>query len=71
MKIEKIMLQMSGIDLASIKEQDILDRIKEQCVKEGVKTEDVGEINIYINVEGTAVTAYYTCAETRGAVRLY
>ncbi|HAS74656.1 MAG TPA: hypothetical protein DCS67_10980 [Clostridiales bacterium UBA8960] len=69
MKIGKIMLQMSGIDLASLKEQDILDHIAEQCDVEGSEIQE-GEIDIYINIEGTAVTAYYICGEKSGAVRL-
>lgn len=70
MKVGKIMLQMSGIDLASLKEKEILELIKAQCKDNGEKPDDIGEVNVYINIEGTAVTAYYTCGAHSGAVRL-
>lgn len=70
MKIGNITLQLSGIDLACLKEKDIMDKIKSDCEEKGLTEDEIGEINVYINVEGTAVTAYYVCDQGSGAIRL-
>jgi len=70
MKISKVVLQLSGIDLASLKENEILEQIEKGCIEKGIEPDTIGDINVYINIEGTAVTAYYTCGEESGSIRL-
>lgn len=70
MKLGNVILQLSGIDLASLKESEIIEQIKAQCVEQGVDTEKIEDINVYINIEGTAVTAYYVCEACSGAIKL-
>ena len=70
MKIGNISLQLSGIDLASLKEKEIMDQICEHCKAQGFDSEEMGEVNVYINIEGTAVTAYYACEQCSGAIQL-
>lgn len=70
MKIGNITLQLSGIDLACLTEKDIMEKIKVDCEVKGLTESEIGEINVYINVEGTAVTAYYVCENGSGAIRL-
>ena len=70
MKLGNVILQLSGIDLASLKESEIIEQIKAQCVEQGISTEKIEDINVYINIEGTAVTAYYVCEACSGAIKL-
>ncbi|GAB6106784.1 DUF6465 family protein [Fusibacter bizertensis] len=70
MKLGNVILQLSGIDLASLKESEIIEQIKVQCVEQGIDTEKIEDINVYINIEGTAVTAYYVCEACSGAIKL-
>lgn len=70
MKISKVVLQLSGIDLASLKEAEILEQIEKGCTEKGIDPDTIGDVNVYINIEGTAVTAYYTCGEESGSIRL-
>ena len=70
MKIGNMSIQLSGIDLASLKEEEILAHIKAHCIENGFNPETIGDINVYINIEGTAVTAYYACDDCKGAIRL-
>lgn len=70
MKISNMTLQLSGIDLASLNEKGILEQIEAICIEEGIDSSTIGEISIYINVEGTAVTAYYTSEVHSGSIRL-
>ncbi|MDH8679720.1 hypothetical protein QE109_16295 [Fusibacter bizertensis] len=70
MKLGNVILQLSGIDLASLKESEIIEKIKAQCVEQGYDTEQVENVNVYINIEGTAVTAYYICDACNGAIKL-
>lgn len=70
MKISKVVLQLSGIDLASLKESEILEQIEKGCNEKGIDPATIGEVNVYINIEGTAVTAYYTCDGQSGSIRL-
>lgn len=70
MKIANIILQLSGIDLASLKEKEILEQIEKGCIEKGIDTATIGDVNVYINIEGTAVTAYYACDEGNGSIRL-
>lgn len=70
MKLGNVILQLSGIDLASVKESDIVEQIKAQCIEQGLDAEMVEDINVYINIEGTAVTAYYICDACSGAIKL-
>jgi len=70
MRIADIILQLSGIDLASLKENEILEHIKKRCDEEAIDPSTIGDINVYINIEGTAVTAYYTCDLHSGSIRL-
>ena len=70
MKIGNMSIQLSGIDLASLKEEEILTHIKQHCLDKGIDPETIGDINVYINIEGTAVTAYYACEDCKGAIRL-
>ena len=70
MKVENITLQLSGIDLATIKEEAILKLIEEDCHTNGYDYETKESMNIYLNIEGTAVTAYYVCEAYSGSVRI-
>ena len=70
MKLGKVTLQMSGVDLANLNESEIIEKIKSGCEAEGVDPNTLGEINVYVNIEGTAVTAYYVCDSCKGAIRL-
>lgn len=70
MKVTKITLQLSGIDLASLKEKEIMEQIEKHYEALGVETSEIGEVNIYINIEGTAVTAYFTSEHSTGSIRL-
>jgi hypothetical protein len=70
MKLGKVTLQMSGVDLANLNESEIIEKIKLGCEAEGVDPDTLGEINVYVNIEGTAVTAYYVCDICKGAIRL-
>jgi hypothetical protein len=70
MIVDVLNLQMAGIDIADLKQDHILDLIeKDLKTKEVVLPEDE-KIRIYVNLEGTAVTAYYICSECKGAVSL-
>ena len=70
MKIGNVSLQLSGVDLASLKEKEILEQIELHCKEQGFDSEAMGEVNVYINIEGTAVTAYYACEQCSGAIQL-
>ncbi len=70
MKISNVILQLSGIDLASLKENEILEQIEKSCIEQGTDPLTMGDVNVYINIEGTAVTAYYTCDLCSGSIRL-
>jgi len=60
----------SVVDLANLNESEIIEKIKLGCEAEGVDPDTLGEINVYVNIEGTAVTAYYVCDICKGAIRL-
>ena len=70
MEVKVLSLQMEGVNIANLKEEEILARIKEDVVNNGKSVEDAESVEIYINIEGTAVTAYYTCEKCSGAVLL-
>ncbi|MDN5351475.1 MAG: hypothetical protein PWQ12_393 [Clostridiales bacterium] len=70
MKVGILNLQLSGIDIANLKETELLALIREDCHKQGCKEVSDGTVDVYINIEGTAVTAYYDCEGCKGAVRL-
>lgn len=70
MEVKVLSLQMEGVNIANLKEQEILARIKEDVINSGKSVEDAESVEIYINIEGTAVTAYYTCEKCSGAVLL-
>ncbi|MGX8797319.1 hypothetical protein ACR6HW_14800 [Fusibacter sp. JL298sf-3] len=70
MTIEHVTLQLGGIDIASIRECEIKGLIEADILKKGYDLEEAGDVNVYINVEGTAVTAYYTTAVCSGSVRM-
>ena len=70
MKVDVMTLQIDGIDIASLKEEEILALIKKDVEEQGNLEQCVESISVYINMEGTAVTAYYTCENCSGAVRL-
>ncbi len=70
MKINQVKLQLSGIDIASIRECEIKGLIEADLLKQGVDLEEAGDLSIYINIEGTAVTAYYTSKSYNGSVRI-
>lgn len=70
MNVENIILQMSGIDLASIREEAVKQLIEEDCKKNGYDHETDEVMTIYINIEGTAVTAYYVTDRFSGSVRI-
>ena len=67
MTLEKFTLQLDGIDVASLREDEIIALIEKDVEAAGGCTSSV---DVYINIEGTAVTAYYTCDTCNGAVRL-
>lgn len=70
MKIEKMNIQLSGINLASIKEEDVLSHIQKD-LKTNHPTIDLElPLEIFVNIEGHDVNAYYICGETRGMVTL-
>ncbi len=70
MDVKVLSLQMAGVNIANLKEKEILARIKEDVINKGDSVEDAESVEIYINIEGTAVTAYYTCDHCSGAVLL-
>lgn len=70
MTIEHVVLQLSGVDIASIRECEIKGLVEADILKKGYDLDDAGDVNIYINVEGTAVTAYYTSKTCSGSVRM-
>lgn len=70
MTIEHVILQLSGVDIASIRECEIKGLVEADILGKGFELDEAGDINVYINVEGTAVTAYYTSAVCSGSVRM-
>ncbi len=70
MHIKTMTLQLGGVDLASLRENEIKDQIVEQCIERGYTVDELGEMDVYINIEGTAVTAYYICETCQGAIVL-
>ncbi|MBE0449686.1 MAG: hypothetical protein IBX70_02450 [Clostridia bacterium] len=70
MDVKVLSLQMEGVNIANLKEEEILARIKEDVINKGKSVEDAKSVEIYINIEGTAVTAYYACEKCSGAVLL-
>ena len=70
MDVKVLSLQLDGVNIANLKEKEILARIKEDVINNGKNVDDAESVEIYINIEGTAVTAYYTCEKCSGAVLL-
>lgn len=70
MTIEHVTLQLGGVDIASIRECEVKGLIEADILKKGFELDAAGDINVYINVEGTSVTAYYTSSVCSGSVRM-
>ncbi|MDO4800451.1 MAG: hypothetical protein Q4A52_08070 [Bacillota bacterium] len=70
MRIDQLVLQLSGIDLADIREERIKDAVRRSCAEQGVDADSAESVKIYLNIEGTAVTAYYVVDALRGSVVL-
>lgn len=70
MNLSQVILQLGGIDIASIRECEIRGLIEADILKQGFNVDDHMKVTVYINIEGTAVTAYYTCEECQGAVKI-
>lgn len=70
MTLKTMTLQLGGVDLASLKENEIKEQILAQCIERGYTLEEIGDLDVYINIEGTGVTAYYICETCQGAIVL-
>lgn len=70
MRIDELILQLSGIDLADIREERIMEAVRQSCAERGIDAHAAQSIKVYLNIEGTAVTAYYVVDDLQGSVVL-